>query len=231
MKVDVVSPINWQDLSYPYINELNRSEISGLARLVKASLYKDDDTGLHVVRVAFIALEIGRLIGIPEKDYRPLFYAAAIHDVGKIGIPDSILKKQGPLTPDERVIIETHSRIGFELLGGYHSEILDACRDVSLNHHENFDGTGYPDRVSGEDIPLLARVVAIADVYDALTMDRCYRPAFTHEEAISMMIENMAGKFDPSIMDLFISRSKDIAVLKALIDKYGQFDDLYSFYG
>jgi len=225
------SQVNWQNLSYPYVNELNHSEIAGLARLVKASLYKDDDTGLHVIRVAFLALEIGRLIGIEEKDYRPLFYAAAIHDVGKIGIPDSILKKQGPLTADERIIIETHSKIGFELLSGYHSEILDACCEVSLNHHENYDGTGYPNGLSGGDIPLFARIVAIADVFDALTMHRCYRPAFSDKEALAMMLEEMRGKFDPSILEIFIKRFNNFSVLKQLIDQFGQVDDLYSFYG
>ena len=210
---------------------LSHTEIAGLTRLVKAAAYKDDDTGIHIVRVAFLALEIGRLLELPEKAYQALFYAAALHDVGKIAIPDVILQKKGPLTKSERKVIEKHSRLGCELFEGYDADIVKACRDVTLYHHENFDGTGYPQGITGKEIPLFARIVSVIDVYDALTMDRCYRPAFSHDEALTMMINEMQGKFDPCILEHFLLRNESFNRLRQLINRFGPADNLYSFYG
>ena len=212
-------------------NDLSRTEISGLAMLVKAAAYKDDDTGLHIVRVAFLALEIARLLGLPEEDYMPLVYAAALHDVGKIAIPDAILQKKGPLSKSERIVMEKHCRFGSGLFTGNQSVIAQACRDVALYHHENFDGRGYPQGVSGEDIPLFARIVSIIDVYDALTMDRCYRTAFSHDEGLAIMVNEMQGKFDPYILECFLIDSEGFNRLRMLLNRFGQTESLYDFYG
>lgn len=214
------------------IDDFKRQEIYGLSRLVKIAAYKDNDTGLHVFRVAFYALEIASLIGINESHFKSLFYAAALHDLGKIGVPDAILKKPGVLNEEEMEKIRMHCRIGWEVFESYdyQSEIISACKDVTLFHHENYDGSGYPNGIGGEDIPLFARIVAIADVYDALTMDRCYRLAFAHQKAIEIM-EKMSGKFDPLIFNIFLENNQRFRILSGITNKINIEADLYSFYG
>lgn len=127
-----------------------------------------------------------------------------MHDVGKIAIPDAILLKPGPLTADERIIMERHTEIGARILGYADADVLRMGQVIAQSHHERWDGHGYPDGLSGMDIPLPARICAVADVFDALTVDRCYRPALPNDEAVRMMRAERGGQFDPDALDAFL---------------------------
>ena len=209
----------------------SRREIEGLTRLVKASLYKDDDTGVHTSRVAFMSIELARLICLKDSFALSIFYASALHDVGKIAIPDSILKKEGRLTPAEWSVMRQHSQKGSDFFEEGTSNITRACYNVSLYHHENYDGTGYPFGLKGAEIPIEARIVSIIDVYDALTMKRCYRPALSHSQTIDLMSSEMRSKFDPDILTEFLKNSNNFETIKKIIDKNGPINSLYDFYG
>jgi putative two-component system response regulator len=130
--------------------------------------------------------------------------SSTMHDVGKIGIADDILLKPGKLTSEERAVMETHASIGHDILAGSGAELLDLAATIALTHHERVDGTGYPNGLSGTDIPVEGRIVAVADVFDALTSDRCYRKAFSVEKAIEIMEEGRASQFDPVILDVLL---------------------------
>lgn len=210
---------------------IQRAEVAGLTRLVRAARFNDDDTGAHIVRVAFLSLELARLMGLPQEQQLPLFYAAALHDVGKVAIPDAILKKPGRLTAEERDVMQSHCWAGARLFAHDESDIAHACRTVALNHHENYDGRGYPNQIQGEEIPLQARIVSVADVFDALTMERCYRPAMSYEHAHSLMCGEMRGKFDPQCLALFSDNLERFKALHGLINRLGAVEDLFSFYG
>lgn len=209
----------------------SRTEIEGLTRLVKASLYKDVDTGIHISRVAFMSLELARLLGVDNSFLLPIFYASALHDVGKIAIPDDVLKKTGSLTPLEWSVMRQHSQKGSDFFGESESEISRICYNVSLYHHENYDGSGYPYGLKGQDIPLEARIVSIIDVYDALTMERCYKAAYTHTDAIHIISSDMQSKFDPRILDTFLENAQSFKCIKEIIDRNGPIESLYNYYG
>lgn len=209
----------------------SRTEVEGLTRLVKASLFKDDDTGVHTSRVAFMSIELARLLGVDDSLMLPIFYASALHDVGKIAIPDSVLKKKGQLTPSEWSVMRQHSQKGSDFFGETGSDISKACYNVSLYHHENYDGSGYPQGLKGKDIPLEARIVSIIDVYDALTMDRCYRPAHTHTDAIKIINCEMGSKFDPHILNVFLKHAENFKHIREIIEQNGPIDSLYNYYG
>ena len=143
--------------------------------------------------------------------------AAALHDVGKIGIPDWVLLKAGRLTADERTIVERHCELGHALLSGSTSPVLILAASVALNHHERWDGKGYPNRLHGDDIPMEARITAVADVFDALTRDRVYRAALPVDTAIDVMVRDRGGLFDPRLLDLFLDRLDDVLELTATL--------------
>ena len=137
-------------------------------------------------------------------------FASPLHDAGKVGVPDGILLKPGRLTPEERAIMETHAQRGYELLRGSASPILELAATIAWTHHERFDGSGYPRGISGEDIPVEGRIVAIADVFDALTSDRVYRPAFPLQEVLAMMAADRGTHFDPRLLDIFFDAIGDM---------------------
>ena len=142
--------------------------------------------------------------------------AAALHDVGKLWIPEAILCKEGPLTPDEREQMQRHAQFGHDVLASSRSELMQLAAQIALTHHERWDGSGYPNGLAGTDIPLAGRITAIADVWDALTTDRCYRPAFTSEQAVTIMRAQRARQFDPELLDLFLAMlNEDSAVHSA----------------
>ena len=136
--------------------------------------------------------------------------AAPLHDIGKIGIPDSILNKPGRLTPDERTVIETHCAIGAQILEGAQSDVLAMAKTVASTHHERWDGAGYPNGLAAEGIPLEGRIVAIIDVFDALISERCYKPAFSFEKSRNIIIEGAGTQFDPKLVELFQSLEGEI---------------------
>ena len=175
-----------------------------IGHLSSAVCLRDDDTGRHIERVSITAAALADWCGFIVDPAPAIRLAAAMHDVGKIGIPDWVLLKPGRLSPDERTIIERHCELGHALLSGSSSPVLQLAASVALNHHERWDGNGYPNRRRGEDIPLEARITSVADVFDALTRDRVYRAALPVETAVEVMVRDREGLFDPQVLDLFL---------------------------
>ena len=184
--------------------ELEVAQTETVRRLSMAVEFRDEDTGKHVERIGRFSVLLAEQIGMDGEFCKRIRHAAPLHDVGKVAIPDHILLKPGPLTPEERAIVETHTEEGYRLVRGSSSAILDMAATIALSHQEKWDGTGYPRGLKGEAIPIEGRIVAVADVFDALTSDRVYRPAFPLEEAIRMMREERGTHFDPVLLDAFM---------------------------
>lgn len=189
---------------------LESSHLDTIRRLALAAEFKDDDTGVHIVRMSRFSYIIANAYGQDEKYCHLLEQASPMHDIGKIGIPDSVLKKPGKLTEQEWECMRKHPEYGANILSGSDVPVLQLAEEVALSHHEKFDGSGYPSNLKGEQIPLSGRIVALADFFDAITMDRCYRPAFSDEKALAMVIENSGTHFDPDVVDAFFSVSHEI---------------------
>lgn len=170
--------------------------------LMAASEHRDEETGSHIRRIARYAATLAAASGWSDDEVDILRLAAPMHDVGKIGVPDQILLKDGKLTSDEFTTMKQHTEMGAAILAGSDIPLIQMAHDVALCHHERWDGSGYPRGLSGEEIPESARIVALADVYDALLTDRVYRPAFSEEEAWNMIIEDN-GHFDPRLLTIF----------------------------
>lgn len=189
-------------LSLVGLEELRESRLQLVQRLGRAAEYKDNQTGMHVIRMShytqLIALQAGYDAGAAED----LFNAAPMHDVGKIGIPDSVLRKAGPLTPEEWEVMRRHPEIGAEIIGESESGLLRLAHEVALNHHERWNGAGYPHGLAGDAIPMSARVVALADVFDALTSQRPYKEAWPAERALAYIESEAGGHFDPALTPL-----------------------------
>ncbi len=175
-----------------------------LMKLAVAAEYRDDDTGIHIVRMGLIAEKLSQLLGEPEEFCFLMRLAAPMHDVGKIGVPDSVLKKPGGLTPEERLQMNRHPEIGFKMLGGTDVPLHRLAAKIALTHHEKYDGSGYPNGLKGDKIPFAGRVVALVDYFDALTMDRCYRKAFSDDVAVDMIKQERGKHFDGAIVDIFL---------------------------
>ncbi len=186
------------------LSELEIAQTETVRRLSMAVEFRDEDTGAHIERIGRLSTLLAEQIGMDPEFCEQLSHAAPLHDVGKVAIPDAILLKPGPLTPEERAIVETHAEEGHRLLRGSSSSILEMATIIALSHQEKWDGTGYPRGLSGEAIPIEGRIVAIADVFDALTSDRVYRKAFAVEEAVKMMREQRGRHFDPVLLDAFM---------------------------
>ena len=185
-------------------SELEIAQAETVRRLSMAVEFRDEDTGAHIERIGRFSTLLAEHVGMDTDFCATLTHAAPLHDVGKVAIPDAILLKPGKLTAEERAIVETHAEEGHRLLRGSSSSILDLAATIALSHHEKWDGTGYPRGVKGEAIPIEGRIVAVADVFDALTSDRIYRRAFTVEEAVEMMLEQRGRHFDPVLLDAFM---------------------------
>lgn len=190
--------------------QLDETRLQIIQRLGRAAEYKDNETGLHVIRMSLYAYELAIAAGMSEADANLLKHAAPMHDIGKIGIPDEILKKKGRLDDDELTIMRTHSQIGAEIIGDDSSEVLKLAKTVALTHHEKWDGSGYPHGLSGENIPSVGRIVAIADVFDALTSERPYKKAWPVAEALAFMEAQAGAHFDPYLITVFLSISDKI---------------------
>ncbi len=197
--------------------ELHRSYIATVRALANAVEARDAYTGKHAERVAAYALRIAREAGLRLADDQEIEFGFLLHDVGKVAVPDAILFKPGPLTPAERLVIEQHPLTGFEIVREI--DFLGQARDVIRSHHERFDGTGYPDRLLGEAIPLSARVFAVADVLDALTTERPYRRPSPMAEARLIIVACSGSQFDPAIIAAF-ERIRD-ATFKAIRARIG----------
>jgi methanogenic corrinoid protein MtbC1 len=186
------------------LSELEIAQAETVQRLSMAVEFRDEDTGAHIERIGRFSVLLAEHIGMDAEFCERLKHAAPLHDVGKVAIPDAILLKPGPLTPEERAIVETHAEEGHRLVRGSSSSILDMAATIALSHQEKWDGTGYPRGLKGEAIPIEGRIVAVADVFDALTSDRVYRKAFTVEEGVQMMREQRGRHFDPVLLDAFM---------------------------
>jgi hypothetical protein len=186
------------------LTELEIAQSETVRRLSMAVEFRDEDTGAHIERIGRFATLLAERIGLDGELCERLGYAAPLHDVGKVAIPDAILLKPGPLTAQERAIVETHAEEGHRLLRGSSSSILDMAATIALSHHEKWDGSGYPRGLAGEQIPIEGRIVAVADVFDALTSDRVYRTAYSVEQAVGLMREQRGRHFDPALLDTFL---------------------------
>lgn len=174
-----------------------------LERLARAGRFRDEETAEHVERMSRSCALIARALGWDPAACGQLRAAAAMHDMGKVGVPDSVLRKPAKLTADERILVEAHAQIGHDILAGSDDEVLRLAATVALTHHERFDGTGYPQGLAGDAIPLAGRIAAVADVFDALTHDRIYRSAFSLPEALGMVRDGAGTQFDPVVVDAF----------------------------
>ena len=186
------------------LSELEIAQAETVQRLSMAVEFRDEDTGAHIERIGRFSVLLAEHIGMDHDFCERLKHSAPLHDVGKVAIPDAILLKPGPLTPEERAIVETHAEEGHRLVRGSSSSILDMAATIALSHQEKWDGSGYPRGLKGETIPVEGRIVAVADVFDALTSDRVYRKAFSVDEAVQMMREQRGRHFDPVLLDAFM---------------------------
>ena len=200
------------------LQEVARAHHDALFRLALAAEYRDDDTGAHIVRMGFLAEALALATGQNPDWAAMLRKAAPMHDVGKIGIPDDVLKKPGRFTEEERAVMNKHPEIGAGILGQSRIPLFKLAAEVALSHHERWDGTGYPAKLAGSAIPLAGRIVAVVDFFDALTMDRCYRVAFSDEQALQMLGAERGRAFDPALVDLFLSRAQDMVALRDRIN-------------
>lgn len=197
--------------------ELATTRLQVIQQLGRAAEYKDDDTGLHVIRMSHYARLLAEAAGFGADRTEQLFYASPMHDIGKLGIPDVILKKPGRLNDEEWTVMKRHPTIGAGIIGRQSSELLECARLVALTHHEKWNGSGYPRGRAGEDIPVEGRIVAICDVFDALTSERPYKHAWTVEDACSLLVREAGQHFDPTLVPRFLERLPELLAIR---DRY-----------
>lgn len=195
--------------------ELVDTRLEIIRRLGRAAEYRDNETGMHVVRMSQIAKIVGLRVGMTADEAELVLQAAPMHDVGKIGIPDRILLKPGPLDADEWEIMKTHTLIGAQILGGHESALMQTASVLALRHHERWNGKGYPDGLRGEAIPLAARVVAVADVFDALLSVRPYKAAWETDRAVALIRAESGGHFDPRCARALVDALPECLELRA----------------
>jgi len=191
--------------------ELHETQLEVVHRLARAAEWRDEDTGEHIERIGRLAHRLGLAAGMAPDDADTLRHAAVLHDVGKIGVPDRVLLKPGRLDPDEWEIMKAHATIGASMLSGSRSPIVRLAEEIARTHHERWDGTGYPDGLRGEQIPLAGRICALCDVYDALVSRRPYKEAWPVEEAIAEIRRQRGRHFDPQLTDLFLAIVDELA--------------------
>jgi putative two-component system response regulator len=201
-------------LSLVHMDELKESRLQIVQRLGLAAEYKDNETGLHVIRMSHYAEVLSLAHGMSKSEAETMLNAAPMHDIGKIGIPDRILQKPGPLDANEWAIMKTHPSIGADIIGVHDHGLLAMARNIALTHHEKWDGSGYPAGLAGTAIPLEGRIVAITDVFDALTTVRPYKGAWPLEKVIPWLQEQRGKHFDPELIDLFLSKMPEILKIR-----------------
>lgn len=198
--------------------QLEDALTSAIKMLSEAASFKDQDTENHMWRMADYCALLAKDIGWDDEQVETFKLAAPMHDMGKVGIPDAILTAPRKLTPDEWEIMKTHPEIGRSILSKSRAPLFQVAAEIAMNHHERWDGTGYPKGFAGEDIPMSARIVALADVFDALTMPRAYKPSWSIEDAYDYIKENARLHFDPNLVERFIKLDSGIREIKASWD-------------
>lgn len=194
--------------------EIRDREKELIFRISRAAEFRDPETGAHIQRMAYYSEIIAKGLGLDEKKQKLILEAAPMHDVGKIGIPDYILLKPGKLTFEEFEVMKSHARLGHELLNGSTSETVRAAAEIAISHHEKYDGSGYPHGLVGTKIPLLGRIVAVADVFDALTSERPYKKAWPMEDARQFLEEGRGSHFDPMCVEAFLAHWDDVVIIR-----------------
>ncbi|SFU98054.1 HD domain-containing phosphohydrolase [Pseudoduganella namucuonensis] len=195
--------------------ELRAREQETIMLLARASEYRDPETGAHILRMAHYSQLIAAELGLSEQEQEDILNAAPMHDVGKVGTPDHILLKPGRLNEEEMIVMRQHARMGYDILKGSQARMLQLAADIALTHHERYDGAGYPNGRAGEDIPLAGRIVAVADVFDALTSRRPYKAPWTMEAARRYLEENSGGHFDPRCVAALLARWDAVREIRA----------------
>ena len=194
---------------------IRKTQEETIIRLLTALESRDEETGGHVRRIGLFSAHLAEAAGWTQEEVEDIRLAAPMHDIGKIGVPDAILQKEGPLTTDEFEVIKSHTTIGGQILGDSEFPMLQMAHEIALYHHERWDGGGYPEDRKGEDIPVAARIVALVDVYDALSQDRVYRKACPLEEVLENMRQSSGSHFDPQFFDLFLDSIPDFQRIAA----------------
>jgi putative two-component system response regulator len=192
-----------EEMVHQRTEALNLTRLQVVQRLGRAAEYRDNETGLHIIRMSKFSAQLAKELGWSAADCELMLHASPMHDVGKIGIPDAILLKPGKFEPHEWEIMKTHATIGADILSDDDSDLLRLAREIALTHHEKWDGSGYPHALAGEAIPQAGRIVAVADVFDALTSERPYKKAWPIDKAIAYMHDEAGRHFDPAVIECF----------------------------
>ncbi len=212
---DLEAEVTRRTVELEQANEkVKAASLETIYRLSIASEYKDEDTGAHIKRMSNYSAVIARKMGLDETTVENILYAAPMHDLGKIGIPDRVLLKPGKLDGEEWEIMKEHAIIGARILEGSDAEFIKLGEVIAMCHHEKWDGSGYPYNLKGDEIPLAARIVALADVFDALTSKRAYKDAFPLEKALAIIMEGKGVHFDPAVVDAFLAVQDEILAIK-----------------
>ncbi|WP_255988254.1 response regulator [Chitinolyticbacter albus] len=208
-----------RNVSIAFENLMLRAEVEDtqrdiIYRLSEVVENRSPDTGQHIRRMAEFGWVLARALGLPDEDAEIIRAASPLHDVGKVGIPDAVLHKPGPLDAAERSIMDTHAQLGYTMLKDAKARILKTAAVIAHQHHERWDGTGYPQKLAGTDIALAARIMAVADVYDALSHTRCYKPAWPREEVLDAIRLGRGSQFDPAVVDAFFASLPEIEAIR-----------------
>lgn len=195
-------------------HELYETQLDVIQRLGRAVEYRDSETGLHIIRMSYYSACLAKEAGLNDNECEMILNASPLHDIGKIGIPDSILLKAGKLTEEEWTVMKTHTTIGAELLSGSTSKLLNLAKEIAMTHHEKWDGTGYPKGLKTDEIPLVGRICGLCDVFDALTSERPYKKAWSPRETVEEMSRQKGKHFDPGLVDCFIKILPRIELIK-----------------
>jgi putative two-component system response regulator len=200
------------------LEKIKAASLDTIYRLSRAAEYRDDDTGSHIKRVSLYGAVVTHRLGLDQRDIENILYAAPMHDLGKIGIPDLILLKPAKLSESEWAIMKQHTVVGAQILKGSEAEFIRLAETIALSHHEKWDGSGYPKGLKGDQIPIAGRITAIADVFDALTSKRTYKEAFSVEKSLNIIREGKKSHFDPAVVDAFFASQNEILKIRKKYD-------------
>lgn len=195
-------------------SELRDAQLEIVRRLGRAGEFRDNETGEHVIRMSKVSEILARGLGLDNERCELILHASPMHDVGKIAIPDAILLKPGSLDAEEWEIMKTHTTVGVEIMGEHQSDVIRLAAELALNHHERWDGTGYPNGLSGEDIPLSARIASVSDVYDALMSKRPYKEPWEEAKAVAFIQDGAGTQFDPGVVEVFMANLDAIRAVR-----------------